>query len=319
VPVPPQERRSAMKASVIVPVRNGSSVLPRLMAALDRQTLPRESFEVIVGDDGSSDGGTDGIETADTHVRVAVGPPLTSDAARNRAASLARSDVLAFCDADCIPAPSWLEAGISALDTADLVGGFIGAINQGGPTLWTLLDLDTWLDQERMIRWGSVSTQNLFVRRELFEQVGGFDEALHYFGDYEFAWRSTAAGGRLVFSRDAVVTTSTYDDRRSFFRKAWAVNHAYGWYEGTKGVKPAKSKLREWVPVVQTLRSRRRSGTSVLLDRKCLAQNGMRSSALQDLLALPIQYLVLPYLACVGQLVGWRQGRRAARTASGAS
>ena len=104
-----------LAASVIVPVRNGRRHLEELLAALSGQTLPRDRFEVLIGDDGSTDGSTDGLATADGWVRVFSGPPRSSYAARNRAARAARAETLAFCDADCLPEPDWLEKGIAAV------------------------------------------------------------------------------------------------------------------------------------------------------------------------------------------------------------
>ena len=71
--------------SVIVPVRNGRAHLPGLVASLEAQTLPRESFEVIVADDGSTDGSTEGLATADGWIRVTPGQPQNSYAARRTA------------------------------------------------------------------------------------------------------------------------------------------------------------------------------------------------------------------------------------------
>jgi glycosyltransferase involved in cell wall biosynthesis len=300
-------------ASVIVPVRNGAAVLGRLMSALAEQTLTPESFEVIVGDDGSTDGTTDGLESDDGRVRVARGPAVGSYAARNRAARLARSRVLAFCDADCIPSTTWLEAGLAAIAEADIVGGFIRGVGSTPPTIWTIVDMETFVDQERAVRAGGLLTGNLFVRRELFERLGGFDDTLRRTGDYEFARRCHAAGARVVFSRAPVVDHPTYNDARGFLRKFWGVNRWYGWREGRAGRRPNALKLREWVPLVQPLRSRRWFGRSIRLDRKRLRENGVAPRLWDDLRALPIMYVLLPYMACVGQLAGWRAGRRVSR------
>src|SRR4051812_39855832 len=110
------------QVSVIVPVRNGGSDLRELLEKLSAQTLPRERFEVVVGDDGSTDGSAAGLDDG-TWVRVVPGPPLNSYAARNRAVHASRGAVLAFCDADCRPEPEWLEEGVRALESMDVAAG----------------------------------------------------------------------------------------------------------------------------------------------------------------------------------------------------
>src|SRR5581483_3168143 len=99
-----------------VPVRNGAKWLPGLVESLAAQTLPRERFELVIGDDGSTDGSTEALPTDEGWIRVAVGEPRSSYSARNRAVRESRGRILAFCDADCRPEPEWLERGLASLD-----------------------------------------------------------------------------------------------------------------------------------------------------------------------------------------------------------
>src|SRR5919201_4454525 len=177
VPFERSEEASAPLVSVIVPVRNDRGAhLRTLLAALAEQTLPRTRLEIVIGDDGSTDGSTKDLPTADGWVRVLSGPPRSSYAARNRAARAARAPVLAFCDSDCRPEPDWLEAGLAALEDADLAAGRIRFIVPERRTIWTLIDMDTTKDHEREVEIGNAETANLFVRREVYERIGGFDD-----------------------------------------------------------------------------------------------------------------------------------------------
>jgi GT2 family glycosyltransferase len=298
-------------ASVIVPARNSGEDLRGLLDALARQTIGRDRFEIIIGDDGSTDGSTEGLSTDDGWLQVVRGRQESSDAARNRAARSSHAPVLAFCDADCLPEPDWLDAGLKALIHADLAGGLILRSCSERPGVWTLLDIDTFIDQEHAVRQGFAMTGNLFVRRDVFEQVGGFDDTLHYWGDFDFVERCVKSGARLVLAREAVSSHPTYDSARPFLRKVWSVNYAYAFHQARAGKRPSKLRLREWIPILQPLRSRFSSGRPIGIDRCRLETNGIRPRLRHDLLAAPVMYILMPYLAIAAQASGWWNGRRA--------
>jgi glycosyltransferase involved in cell wall biosynthesis len=285
-----------------------------LVAALEAQTLARERFEVLIADDGSTDGATDGISTEDGRLRVLPGPPVNPYAARNRAVQQARGHVLAFCDVDCRPEPDWLEAGLAALDDADLVAGLVRFVPTRR-TIWSLLDMEMFLDQERTVRSGRAVTANLFVGRELFDGLGGFDDSLANGGDQEFVSRCVAGGARLAFAPAAVVLHPPRETARALLGKIWTVNRRHGTRVTRAGGRPDGLTLRAWVPFVQVVRSRRRAGRSLLLDRHRLSDSDVEPSPWEDALALPLIYLVLPYLARTAQIFGWRDERRARREA----
>jgi glycosyltransferase involved in cell wall biosynthesis len=292
-----------LAATVVVPVRNGAAELPGLIDSLDAQTLPRDRFEIVIGDDGSADGGTEGLDSRDGWLRVTKGPPLTSYAARNRAANLARGRVLAFCDADCRPEPTWLEAGLRALERADVVAGEIRNLAPNRRTIWSLLDVEMSLDQRSAVRSGKAMTANLFVRRDLFEPLGGFDPSLPSGGDFDFVDRCVAKGARLAYSSEAVVLHPTPDDARSFLRKVW-FRDRWASVRARPKVRDRTAGYLALVPVVGPLWARRRRGRPLGLDRQRLAAAGMRVGLGDDLRASVILYLFLPYFAALAQLRG---------------
>ena len=300
--------------SVIVPVRNGAEDDRALLACLERPTLPRREFEIVIGDDGSSDGGTDGIETPDGHVTVVRGDAVNAYRARNRAVAAAHGQILAFTDADCRPVERWLEAGLEALGSADLVAGRIRFQIPPGAGVWSLLDAETTKDHKRLVKLGVAETANLFVKRKLFDRVGTFDEAQPGYGDYEFVERCVQQGAVLAFSASAIVTHPVRVGARSFLRNVWNMNSSYGAFESRASRVPEGLWLRSLVPVVQVVRSRRRSERSLTLDARWLAENGVRPTALTRLKALPVTYLLLPYVGSAAQLAGWWKGRRSRST-----
>ncbi len=192
----------AVEASVVIPAHNAAETLPATLAALAAQKTGA-TFEVIVVDDGSTDDTARIAEQAGT--RLVRNPrPVGPGAARNAGVAAARGALLAFTDADCEPTPGWLDAGVEALGEAGLVQGRV-APQPGVPvgpfdrTLWVTAPV------------GLFESANLFVRRELFEALGGFDEGLltlagsHFGEDVSFGWRVRRGGVETGFSEAALV------------------------------------------------------------------------------------------------------------------
>jgi GT2 family glycosyltransferase len=197
-----------------------------------------------------------------------------------------------------------------ALDDADVAAGLIRLAPPRRPTVWTLLDLEN-KDHELQVVSDNAETANLFVRRRLFERVGLFadDEPAH--GDFDFVERCATAGARVVFAPAAVVSHPTRDGGASFLRNTWEMHRSYAARQARNGARPDRLRLRTWIPILPVLRARRRWGRSLGLDRRRLAQSGVRPRLRDDLRALPFIYLVLPALVGAAQLRGWLDGRRA--------
>ncbi|HET9102213.1 MAG TPA: glycosyltransferase family A protein [Solirubrobacteraceae bacterium] len=188
--------------SVIVPARDAEATLGRTLAALAAQQTT-EAYEVIVVDDGSHDATAAIARAAPAPVTVVSQPAAGPAAARNLGARHARGDRLAFCDADVFPVPGWLAAGAAALARHELVQGRVAPdpdVPRGA--------FDRSLHIDGAV--GLWETANLFVTRELFERVGGFQawiaprrgKALAE--DVWFGHRALRAGARAGFSAEAL-------------------------------------------------------------------------------------------------------------------
>jgi glycosyltransferase involved in cell wall biosynthesis len=192
-----------MRVSVIVPARNAGATIGRTLAALAEQDL-QDPYQVLVVDDGSHDTTIVQAEQAPGPVSVLRQPGLGPAAARNRGAAAAEGAILAFTDADCVPARGWLSAGVRALAGFDLAQGLVRPDPEAdrGP-----FDRSLWVERET----GLYETANLFVDRGLFERLGGFEEWLEpavgkaLAEDVWFGWRARRAGARTRFCPQAVV------------------------------------------------------------------------------------------------------------------
>ncbi len=185
--------------SVIIPVYNDSARLRTCLAAIKDQTLSKEKYEVIVIDNNSTDG-IRGVVKEFEQVRLAYEEKPGSYAARNKGISLAKGEVLAFTDSDCIPSQKWLEKGLDQLRAEPNCGFVAGEIKiffitPEKPNPIELYDSLFNLQQQKYVEeqgWGA--TANLFAFREVFESVGVFDATLQSGGDAEWGKRVSAAG-----------------------------------------------------------------------------------------------------------------------------
>jgi glycosyltransferase involved in cell wall biosynthesis len=197
--------------SVIVPAYNSAATLGATLEALARQEVD-VPYEVIVVDDGSADQTVAVAERFPGPVAVLRQDHQGPGPARNRGAELARARLLAFTDADCAPTPSWLRAGLQGLTNADLVQGVVRPDPQAQRYP---LERSVWVTREI----GLYETANMFVTRELFERLGGFEDWLQarigkpLAEDVWFGWRARRAGARIAFSEDAVVHHAVFRQR----------------------------------------------------------------------------------------------------------
>ena len=199
---------SLPRVSVIVPVWNDLSGISRCLDCLADQTLDQDRFEVLVVDNGSDPPVT--LAGRPANVRLLREPEPGSYCARNSAIAEARGSVFAFTDADCLPQPEWLAAGLAALDTHDRPAFVGGRITVPGARPGLLSPVEAFeatanFNQERQIReMGCSATANLFVRRSVMEQVGIFGTAKSG-GDYLWCKRAMACGVDPLYSDEALV------------------------------------------------------------------------------------------------------------------
>jgi glycosyltransferase involved in cell wall biosynthesis len=215
---------AAPRVSVIIPVYDQPQALHRCLQALARQTCGREAFEAIVVDNGSIPPLPD-LSREFPFARVAIEPRPGSYAARNHGLSLARGDVLAFTDADCEPADSWIEAGLRRLGTTPAAGFVAGRIvlrfaSAAPVTAAELYEAVFGFPQEKYVGWGFAATANLFAPRATFDAVGAFDATLLSGGDMEWGQRVRRAGIPQVYAAEVLVTHDARRTLRELLTKA---------------------------------------------------------------------------------------------------
>jgi len=200
--------------SIIIPIFNDPIRIRMVLDALLTQTLPQDSYEIIIADNGSTDSTPQVIKEYCTEysniVRLVFERQTQSSyAARNKGLRVARGKILAFTDSDCVPAQNWIEAGVRALQhqKAKCGGGRITFFFKSvRPNIYEYYDSARKLNQQAYIdQAGFAATANFFARRELFDRYGEFRYNLISGGDYEFGRRLTTAGEKMIYISDAIV------------------------------------------------------------------------------------------------------------------
>ncbi len=197
--------------SVIIPVYNGEATLYRCLHAIEQQDeLPHE---LIIADNGSDDASLriaqDFANHATIHVRVLEVEKRGAAAARNAAAKIASGDWLAFTDADCVPDSDWLAQGMLVIQQQScvaLAGPAWGTLE--GDLSAQLLSLTTlsvgnanhWRKEAGDTGVNGFASANLWINKQVFEQLQGFDASLTVSGeDYDLCARLYHAGYAIYY------------------------------------------------------------------------------------------------------------------------
>jgi glycosyltransferase involved in cell wall biosynthesis len=169
--------------SLIIPAYNEERLLPRLLDSVD---VARATYagtgdaEVIVADNASTDR-TASLARA-RGCRVISVEKRVIAAVRNGGARSARGEILAFTDADSQVHPRTFLEIDSALATGRVVGGATGVTLER----WSAGIAVTWAMMVAMVLVTGMDTGVVFCRRQDFEAVGGYDEALLVAEDVAF-------------------------------------------------------------------------------------------------------------------------------------
>ena len=208
-------RAETPDASVVISVKNRSVLLWDCFEGLAAQALGRERFEVVLIDNCSTEDLGPVIERARRELGLAIRSARTAEdrgpaPARNLGASMAAAPVLAFTDSDCRPDPDWLARGV-ALFAGPAVAMASGPVLPKPGQQVTFTSKITFVTRAEH---PTFPTANLFIRRSVFESLGGFNAALSFrdpldrateCADTDLAWRLIKSGHERRFDAAAIV------------------------------------------------------------------------------------------------------------------
>ncbi len=225
-----------IKASIVIPAFNAQKTIRACLEALEKQTVSRSEFEVIVIDDGSRDKTAEiasGFKKILLLAQKNAGPAM----ARNRGAKKASAEIIIFLDADCVPKKNWLVEMLEPLENPHVSGvqGRYKNASDGWMAEFVQLEIEERYErlQKSMREKGSidfVGSYSAAYRKKIFLESGGFDEGFRRASgeDTDLSFRLSGKGHRLVFAPSAVVhhfhpASLLKYWKTKFFRAYWRV------------------------------------------------------------------------------------------------
>ncbi len=210
--------------SVIIPVYNDAERLEKCLAALDKQTYPQDLYEVIVVDNASDESIVEIVNKYQQASTIYEAEP-GSYAARNKGITVAKGEIFAFTDSDCIPAADWIENGVTALinnPDCGIIGGKIKLFfrDRDRLTAVELYEDLTAFPQKRHIELNNFTpTANLFTYQEIFDEVGKFNQKLKSNGDREWCQLVYQQGYGIKYAEQAMVSHPARSSFKQIYRR----------------------------------------------------------------------------------------------------
>jgi glycosyltransferase involved in cell wall biosynthesis len=187
--------------SVIIPVRNGRAYIDEAIASVLSQSF--HDFEIVVVNDGSTDGDYESLTSSDPRIRLLHLDGCGVSTARNHGMRAARGALIAFLDADDVWFPGKLQAQVNYMnahaEVGVVFGGFLkweagtgGKFSQANDLMSDCSAITSpelarsgWL-YSRLLMGLLVGMNTAMVRRSVLAAIGGFNTSLRQAEDYDF-------------------------------------------------------------------------------------------------------------------------------------
>lgn len=241
-----------LKASVIIPVYNQSSELQDVLNILQNQSYPRNEFEVIVADNGSTDNTREMVNRYEGVKYLLQDEYLNSSySSRNRGIEMAEGDVVVLLDGTVAPEKDWLAEGLKCMEMmkADIITSDVKFVFGEKVTAGQVYDSNNLSTEVAIENRGVAKTASLFVKKEVFETIGLFKEGAETAEDVIWTWKASQNGFKIKYCYNSVA----YKKAKTFLqsvKKQWRDGKGQPAIWKEQGVKKSaiKKLIRNLIP-----------------------------------------------------------------------
>ena len=209
--------------SIVIPFFNNTEEVDTIVDHISGQIYPGQQVEIICIDNGSS---LPVKLKKCTYSRINLieekNHPNSPYSARNRGIEASTGDIIVFIDANSWPDKNWLRSGVNYMQKkgADIVAGRVDFDFEPKVTAAKLADALTSLNMKMAVEHrGAAYTANLFVKKNVFDKTGLFEENVRSGGDVRWTLRTKEMGFTIKYCGSAVVYKKARDTKALYRKK----------------------------------------------------------------------------------------------------
>ncbi len=198
-----------MELSIIIPTYNRKDKLSQCLDVLLNQNYPADKYEIIIIDDGSTDGTEEAVAGINNpRITYIKQQNRGAGAAINTGAKVAKGEILAFTEDDCIVNAEWLKTIMALFKKYPNASAFVGPCPYA--ELEAILNKKTRrnngdlvkMELKKMNTFLNIGNGSFAIKKEAFEKIGGYDESFKAEEDLDFNIRLLKQGYDIFISQE---------------------------------------------------------------------------------------------------------------------
>ena len=200
---------SPIKVSVVIPTFNRKDLLKETLKSLFNQTYPKDKYEIIVCDDGSTDGTEEIvrelIKKSPCDLRYYKQKNRGPASARNLGIYNARGEIIGFTDDDCVVSSTWIEQAVPYFEDVKIgaIQGFVAPSIYKPGRMEKIFKIALGITHTHDT--GRYVTANMFFRKKAILEAGCFDPEVVWVEDTDLAYRIKRIRYKILFSDNVIV------------------------------------------------------------------------------------------------------------------